>query len=331
MSDPKIHSLNVKDGDCFLLERSSGRVTMIDISCGNLNPKTPLELALDEALQKSLKPSGDFNMRSKPTNPVDYLTKKGISEIWRFILTHPDMDHMDGIKSLFAKKTVSHFWDCGIRKDKPDFNNGSPYREEDWDFYENLIGSKVADTNIVAPRAGSSGKFWNRDNDEGTGDGDYISVVSPCSDLIKCANDGGDINDASYVIIYRSSAGNVVFPGDSNDKTWTYILENHKELVSNVAVLFAPHHGRKSGRDYSFLDTANPRVSFFGCAQSEHLAYSAWRTRDLLYFTNNQCGNIHIYPVDKKIQVFIQNYNYASAYTKDYTFMKDDYWFLCEV
>lgn len=330
MSEAKIHALNVRDGDCFLLERANtDRVTMIDICCGNW--KKTLAEEVMEAIEKAQKPRGDFNMRSKPTNPVDYLTDKGITEIWRFILTHPDMDHMDGIKNLFDKQKVLHFWDCGIRKDKPDFNNGSPYREEDWDFYDELIRGTVANTSTVTPRAGSIGKFYNKDDDQGNGNGDFISIVSPCQDLIDCANDGGDINDASYVIVYRSSAGRIIFPGDSNDKTWEYILENHKGLVSDTAVLFAPHHGRKSDRDYAFLDTVKPRVSFFGCAPSEHLAYSAWQNRDLLYFTNNQCGNIHIYPIDEKVKIFIENYNYAVAYTKGQTFQKDNYWYLCEV
>lgn len=327
MSVPKIHSLNVRQGDCFIFERSSGRVTMIDMCCGNLDAKALREIALE----KAEKPLGNYNMRSKPTHPIDYLTSKSINTIWRFILTHPDMDHMDGIKNLFQKKTVSNFWDCCVRRGKPDFDENTPYNEDDWNLYEDLVGGKIKSTNIVTPRAGSKGKYWNADDDEGTGDGDYIHIVSPDAELIESANDNGDINDASYVIVYRSSAGSIIFPGDSNDKTWEYILKNHKNVVANAAVLFAPHHGRKSDRDYSFLNIVKPRVSFFGCAPSEHLAYSAWYNRNLLYFTNNQCGNVHIYPVEKKVQVFIENLSYAYDYTKGKTFDKDGYWFLCEV
>lgn len=328
MPDPKVHFLNVKQGDCFLLERPSGRLTVIDICAGNLSDE-----ALSEAKFASLratKPRGNYAMCSKATNPIRYLEDRGLTSIWRFILTHPDMDHMDGIKRLFTSKTVSNFWDCGIRREKPDFE-GSPYLEEDWDFYEDLIAGRVSDTTVISPRAGSNGKFWNADDDDGNGDGDYISIVSPNSGLIDSANDNGDINDASYVIVYRSSAGRIIFAGDSNDKTWEYILENHKNLVSDAAVLFAPHHGRKSDRDYSFLDVVKPRVSFFGCAPSEHLAYSAWQYRDLLYYTNNQCGNAHIYPNGDKVDVFIENERYARDATNDATYQKDEYWFLCSV
>lgn len=327
MTEPKVHFLNVKQGDCFLLERSSGRLTVIDICAGNIREEVLQE---EMAALRADKPRGNYAMCTKPTNPVRYLERKGLNNIWRFILTHPDMDHMDGIKELFGTKTVDHFWDCGIRREKPDFETGGPYLEEDWDFYVGLIGGKVDGTKVISPRAGDSGKYWNADDDDGNGTGDYISIVSPNGTLIASANDDGDINAASYVIVYRSCAGRIIFAGDSNDKTWEYILEKHKSLVSNAAVLFAPHHGRKPDRDYSFLDVVRPRVSFFGCAPSGHLAYSAWQYRDLLYFTNNQCGNAHIYPSGDQVEVFIENETYARDYTKGDTYQKDGYWFLCK-
>lgn len=328
MANPKIHFLNVKQGDCFLLERSSGRLTVIDICGGNISDEQISEEKL--ATFSASKPKGNYGMCSKPTNPVRYLEEKGLSEVWRFILTHPDMDHMDGIKELFDTKKVLHFWDCGIRREKPDFNNGGPYLEKDWDFYKELIADNVDGTKVVTPRAGDKGKYWNADDDDHNGSGDYISIASPNYDQIASANDDGDINDASYVIVYRHHAGNIIFSGDSNDKTWDYILKNHKSLVSDAAVLFAPHHGRKSDRNYLFLDVVNPRISFFGCAPSENLAYSAWQYRDLLYFTNNQCGNVHIYPDGDVVKVYIENETYARDYTKNKTYLKDGYWFLCE-
>ena len=329
MPDPKIHFLNVKQGDCFFLERPSGRLTLIDICGGNIPIEDISEAKV--AVSRSEKLLGNYAMCSKPTNPIRYLESKGLKNIWRFILTHPDMDHMDGIKQLFDTKTVEHFWDCGIRRDKPDFATGSPYLEDDWNFYEDLISGKVDGTKTISPRAGDKGKFWNADDGNKKGYGDYISIVSPNESIVTSANDSGDINDASYVIVYRSSAGRIIFSGDSNDKTWEYILENHRDLVSEAAVLFAPHHGRKSDRDYSFLDVVKPRVSFFGCAPSGHLAYSSWQYRDLLYFTNNQCGNVHIYPEGEQVEVFIENDTYAHNYTSGDTYQKDGYWFLCRV
>lgn len=328
MPDPKIHCLNVKEGDCFLIERPSGRVTMIDICCGNIEEKSALEELIKSIRMNQV--SGDYGMRENPTNPITYLSSRGINEIWRFILTHPDMDHVDGLSRLFSMKTVYNIWDCGIRRDPPDFEKNTKYLESDWDFYMQIINNEYKGVRVVSPRAGHKYMYYGADDERGGGHGDYISIIAPNEELIASANEGGDINDASYVIVYRSSAGNIIFPGDSNDKTWQYILKEHRDLVENAAVLFAPHHGRKSGRDYSFLDVVNPRISFFGCAPSEELAYSAWQYRQLPYFTNNQCGNIHVYPIGKKINVFIENKGFAQKFTNGYTYQKDNYWYLCE-
>jgi len=46
MPDPKIHALNVRQGDCYIIERPSGRVTMIDICCGNLEVEAISEAKL---------------------------------------------------------------------------------------------------------------------------------------------------------------------------------------------------------------------------------------------------------------------------------------------
>ena len=328
MAGTRVHALNVGEGDCFILERAaSGRVSVVDICGGNVTRG-----ALAEASKAAAppKPHGDYGMRNHPCNPLEYMDSKGMSSVFRFILTHPDMDHMDGIQALFKSRSVWNYWDCGTRREKPDFG-GSPYLEADWDYYEKLIAGKVDGVTVVRPRAGSQGKFWSADDDDHNGAGDYISVVAPCGALVDEANDCGDVNDASYVVVYRSCAGRIIFAGDSNDKTWEYILEHHENLVSEAAVLFAPHHGRKSGRSYSFLDVVKPRVSFFGCASSEHLAYDAWRNRGLLYFTANQCGNAHIYPVGEDVSVFIENEKYAQDFTRNTTYKKDDYSFLCSV
>jgi len=330
MSDTRVHFLNVRNGDCSILERAgTDRVTMIDVCCGNLG-----EVELSEAraaFKKTAKPRGNYGMCKKPTNPIDYLSECGISDIWRFILTHPDMDHMDGLKRLFVEKSVLHFWDCGIRREKPDFGNGSPFEQSDWEIYEILLTNKLVGTKVIAPRAGEKRQFWGADDSEGNGGGDYISIVSPDETLISSANGDGNIHDASYVLVYRSSAGRFIFSGDSNDKTWEYVMDNHRDLIENAVVLFAPHHGRDSDRNYTFLDTIKPKITFFGCAPSEHLAYDAWKNRNLLFFTNNQCGNVRVYPNDKQVDTYIENFNYANDYTSSNTHVRDGYWYLCSV
>lgn len=265
-----------------------------------------------EALSKhAIAPArGNFRMCDHPTNPLDYLAKLGHSEIWRFILSHPDMDHLDGFNALMNEFRVLHFWDSGAKKKKPDFSNYGGYNEEDWNRYANVIAGTEAGTKSIEVRAGDRFKYANQDcASEGVGDALYI--LAPDQDLINEGNRTQDFNDASYVVLYRSAIGKILLAGDAHDKTWDYIKKHYKEEVSNVALLIAPHHGRKSGRSYEFLDYVRPRLTLFGCAPSEHLAYDAWNYRNLPHITNNQCGCI-VAEGQSQMDIYVENDTFAA-------------------
>ena len=307
-----VHFLNVCDGDCSIIQHGSGRVSVIDVC----NGKTSTQRIIAEALRiptvsqyaaKTAAVRGNYGMRDRPTDPVAYIQKLGIKNIFRFILTHPDMDHLDGFKALCDEIGIQNFWDSGARKKKPPFGVGR-YKEEDWDHYVKVRDGKAGVT-VVTPGAGSRFQFANRGEPEDRGD--CLHVVSPNAELIIAGNLSQDPNDASYVLVYRSAGGRIVFPGDAHDKTWEYVLEHHESLVKNCAVLIAPHHGRASGRCYDFLDTLNPTLTLFGCANSEHLAYDAWNRRSLTHITNNQAGNIILDGTSTGIDVYVENLEFA--------------------
>ena len=44
----------------------------------------------------------DYKQKGFPENPIDYLKRLNIQNIFRFVITHPDMDHLDGIKDFFS-------------------------------------------------------------------------------------------------------------------------------------------------------------------------------------------------------------------------------------
>jgi len=321
-----IHLLNVKNGDCTIFEHDSDRKTMIDICAGNIEVDAETTQASFEALSIS-KPKGNYQMCSNPTNPIEYLKNTiEASSLFRFISTHPDMDHLDGFNRLANEISIENFWDSGVHRSKPDFE-GSPYKEEDWDRYVKFRDGKENGTNRVYCLAGSRFKYANED-DEGRS-GDELYILAPNQELVDDANSTADFNDCSYVISYKSSGGNIIIPGDAHDKTWEYILENHEDDIKDCKFLLAPHHGRKSGRDYSFLDTMKPTLTLFGCAPSEHLAYSAWNYRNLAYVTQNQCGNMVLQTRDGHLGVYIENEKFAKEVYPD-TFQNGlGYFYIC--
>ncbi len=322
----KVHLLNVNKGDCTIFEHASGRTTMIDISAGNIGKEQELLKSLSELLEIT-KPKGNFNMCNSPTNPIDYLKNTlSFDKLFRFILTHPDMDHLDGFNKLADCVSINNFWDSGARKDKPDFN-GSPFKEEDWDRYEKYRDCEEDYVTIISPIAGSRFFYANK-NEDGTNGGDGLYILAPSKHLIDEANNSEDFNDCSYVILYKSSGGDIIVAGDAHDKTWDFILDNYEDDIKNCKFLLAPHHGRKSNRNYNFLDIMQPELTLFGCASSEHLSYSAWNNRKLDYLTQNQCGNMVLESTNSNLNVFIENEKFAKKIC-DNSYRNDiDYYYI---
>lgn len=305
----RVHFLNVGQGDCTLIQHNSGRTSLIDICKGNyVPPETTILDWLWGNNDERSRLANDFGMSEKPTNPVAYLKNIGLTSLFRFVLTHPDMDHLDGFDALVGEFPPTVFWDSGVRKAKPDFNNSIEYKEDDWNRYVSIRDGKQA----IHVLAGSAFQYANR-NKDGTRGGDGLYILAPDKGLVTSANRSGDVNDASYVLLYRSQGGRIIIPGDAHDETWDYVIQNYKDDVANCSVLFAPHHGRKSARDFGFLDVLRPKITLFGCASSGHLAYNAWSYRKLPVLTNNQAGNIVLECGKGRIDIYVENADFAKA------------------
>lgn len=301
MSSAILHFLNVLDGDCSIIQHLSGRITVIDVN--NASLQKSYESALLKALSKA-----NYQQKNNPENPIEYMKERGIDSVFRFILTHPDMDHMGGIKDLFSCFSPTNFWDTDNTEEK-EFEKGSPYSEADWNFYKELRDGIVLNPKRLVLYENAKAVFYNK-SDENTDGGDGLYILSPNKMLVEEANETEDYNDSSYVILYKSNGGKVLFSGDSHDKTWEHLIKNHKADISDIDILIAPHHGRKSDRDFGFLDIVKPKLTLFGNAKSEHLAYQAWSYRNLPYITNNQAGSI-IIKLGNPREIFVTNYKFA--------------------
>jgi beta-lactamase superfamily II metal-dependent hydrolase len=302
----KIHLLNTAPGDCTIIQHVSGRVSMIDICDGNdyVAPNShPAYSTVAEG-----KTSG-FLMCQSTTNPIAYAQNLGIKRVWRFILTHPDMDHLDGFHVLLDSIGLDNYWDSEARRPKPGFEN-SPFREEDWDRYETVIAGKEPGVCLLKKLAGAAFPFANK-NDDGRAGGDGLHILAPDIDLLNDKDLDDDVNEGSYVILYRSVGGRILLPGDAHDAAWEYVLKTSAADVRKCSFMLAPHHGRDSGRSYDFLDTVQPKLTLIGCAPSEYIDYSQWRNRGLDYITSNQCGNVVLEANDNKIVVWVQNIDFA--------------------
>jgi beta-lactamase superfamily II metal-dependent hydrolase len=135
-----VHFLNVLQGDCNVIQHSnSNRVTLIDV-CNADSDEIYENAELRNAIKDDVSDTttGNYGQKKYPENPIKYLQRLNINTIWRFIVSHPDMDHIDGIRDLFSDINIFNVWDTSNNKEINDFSCYGRFNEYDWEYYKKL-------------------------------------------------------------------------------------------------------------------------------------------------------------------------------------------------
>jgi len=247
MSEITFHFLNVGKGNCTIIDFPSERLSVIDID--DSRAISAYERTLMEKAGKA-----------KLTNPIDYIAFEFANrEIFRFILTHPDMDHMSGIKRLFGKKYVRNFWDT--KNDKyidPDTWENSPYDQEDWDFYQDVRQNDENPRVLKLYRDAEADCCWVEDG---------IRILAPTDGLVKKANENEDWDLLSYVLMIEHAKRKVLLGGDATKKSLEDIIECYDEDYLKSDVLFAPNHGSPNHISKEILEVISPDLIVVSVAE----------------------------------------------------------------
>jgi beta-lactamase superfamily II metal-dependent hydrolase len=279
-----IKSFSVGEGDMFYIKHGSDSFTTIDCCLNDKNQ----DRIIDEIARES--------------------RNKGIT---RFISTHPDEDHFSGLDYYDSYLHISNFY-CvkneATKKDKTiNFKKYCKLRDSKKVYYlekgcsrkwlnKSDIGRKSAGINILWPD--TSNEEFKKE--------------------LEKANKGQSPNNISPIIKY--STGNISFlwMGDLE----TSFMENIEDEIKllKVSILFAPHHGRKSGSiPNSLLEQLNPEIIVIGEASSEDINYyDGYNT-----ITQNSAGDIIFDCQDNKIYIYVSNENYDVDYL-EYEFNHDE-------
>lgn len=236
----KIKSFSVGNGDMFYIYHESDNFTIIDCCYED-----------------------DDSFDSNLNEMKDLASKKGIV---RFISTHPDEDHIHGIKKLFEIITIPNFYvvkNEAIKENETDsFKYYCRLRDGNKAFYVNK---------------GCSRKWLNESDNERKSSG--INFLWPnlnnneFKDALIKVKKGGQYNNISPIFTYTLNEGvKIMWMGDIEKD----FLDKVKDDINwtEIDILFAPHHGRDSGKPSSdILEKLNPKLVVIGEADSEHLNY----------------------------------------------------------
>ena len=266
MSVIKSHS--VGNGDMFYIEHDSDNLTLIDCC---------LKYDDDELLD-------------------EIATLTATKGIIRFISTHPDDDHLRGLDRLDDRIRIGNFYCVANQATKPN-------QTDSFDRYCELRDS----TKAFYMKKGCSRKWMNLTDDARGSSGINILWPNPNNELYKEAlqeaADGVCPNNISAVIKYELTGGvTALWMGDLETE-FMRAVEDEIDLPL-IDILFAPHHGRLSGRvPTSMLTAMSPRMIVIGEAPSQHLHYySGYNT-----ITQNSAGDIVFECEGRAIHVFTSN------------------------
>ena len=203
-------------------------------------------------------------------------SNKGVS---RFISTHPDEDHILGLLDFCSTVGIVNFYCVKNEATKTD-------ESESFKKYCELRDSDKAFC------------LWPiTDNDDFKAE-------------LKLAKEETAFNNISPIITYSVNNGvKAIWLGDMEN----VFLEKIKGKVDwpEVDILFAPHHGRSSGKISSdVLVKMKPQIVVIGKAPSKNLDYySGYNT-----ITQNSAGSIVFDCDDSRVHIYVSNERYSVAF-----------------
>jgi len=208
----KVNFINVGEGDCILIEAPNKINILID---GGGTPQS------------------NFDVGGKTVIP--YLRRKGIDTINLLVLTHPHLDHLEGLLPVIKEFKVDMVLDSGLISDLQE--------------YKEFI-STIQEKGIPYHLAKAGDNFIFSNNLE-------IFLLNPLYNA-DFYNDS-DFNNASIVIKLFYKNTDFLFTGDIEEATEKKLLIWQNILQSDV--LKVSHHGSATSTNSEFLDKVNPMIA----------------------------------------------------------------------
>lgn len=177
----------------------------------------------------------DAGNNNKGTLVKSYLNSQNIKTLNYVIGTHPDADHIGGLD------VVLYNFDCETII--------MPNEEKDTATYRDVIDTiKHKNYQITRPTVGATYTL---------GDATF-KIISPAKDYKDC-------NDSSVSFIMTHGNKTYLFTGDCEEEAENDMLSSN--LLSDVDVFKAGHHGSRTASTKDFLEKITPEYVVISCGE----------------------------------------------------------------
>ncbi|PKO57642.1 MAG: DNA internalization-related competence protein ComEC/Rec2 [Betaproteobacteria bacterium HGW-Betaproteobacteria-19] len=157
---------------------------------------------------------------------VPYLGARGVSRIDRLILSHDDVDHVGGTRSVLAAVSTDHIL-AG----------------------EHVLTLRGLEQWPAAPCLADVAWEW---------DAVRFEVLAPSTELPGARRS----NDLSCVLRIRAEGGSLLLVGDIEARTEAFLVNGHGSGLTSTAIVVA-HHGSRSSSTADFVDAVMPQAAVF--------------------------------------------------------------------
>lgn len=253
--ETQLHFLNVGQGDSSLIILAGNIKVMVDAGPG-----------------------------SKVLGEVESSLSPGEKYIDLALISHPQLDHFGGFRTLLERYRFGAF-----------IING---RESDSVEWQELI-SKIEKEGIPIITLAAGDKILHTES--------RITFFSPSPSVIQSA----ELNDTSFVNLFESRGLKVLFTGDSGENIENFLVNQYPERKLSAHILKVGHHGSKFATTANFLNAVGPKIAVIGVGENRfgHPAKETLLRLDEAgvqkIFRTDQDGRI-VFKINKdnKIQVF---------------------------
>ena len=208
-----IHFIDVGQGNMVLIEAASGRSFVFDCNVTDENEDRVLDYVADEIGEGT--------------------------QLYAFICSHRDADHMRGVKKLHNRFPVREIWDSGYPGTTTDSSEYRAYMD-----LRRQVGHRI----IKKMTKQSFGRTRFR----------YMSAQD--DRLPENANAQGIVIKAEHRTVNDDrTLGSAVLPGDSDAETWRYgIMKDYSAGDVSSSIMMAAHHG-----SISFFDDPGDKEHYY--------------------------------------------------------------------
>lgn len=164
---------------------------------------------------------------------VRYLNRRGVSKLDYIINTHPDEDHIGGLKSVISSVGTVHFFAPQIL---PEFV------PSDSAYLDTMQALKEAELSAESPKAGDEFSL---------GDAKFLVLGPVCP--------GNSTNNSSIVLMISYHNVRFLMMGDAEKEEEDSLLASGCNLTADV--LKVGHHGSNTSSTEAFLKDVQPKYA----------------------------------------------------------------------